>query len=237
MCGRYSITTPYEELQRLFRLVGAPLNLGASYNVAPSHGVPIVRMEKEQRHLRFVRWGLVPSWAKTVGDKPLINARAETIFDKPSFRTAIRRRRCLVPANGFYEWQSTEQGPKQPHNIVLSEGGPFAMAGIWEDWMGADGSELESLAIVTTTANKTLAPIHHRMPVILQPSDYGLWLDTTTDLDQIRTLMKPAPDPMMRAYPISRLVNSVANDDARLIEPIELDAPPEPTDPQGDLFD
>ena len=236
MCGRYSITSPLQALKDLFRFEEPGLDLSPNYNVAPTRAVPIVRFSGGRRALGFVRWGLVPSWAKQIGDKPLINARAETISKKPSFRAAFRRRRCLFPADGFYEWQAQKAGPKQPFNIVAAHGGPFAMAGIWDDWMGADGSEMESAAIVTTAANRTLKPIHHRMPVILSPDQFDFWLSPSTNMGDLYPLMGPAAEDMLRAYPISRRVNSTANDDPELWT--EFAGPDEtvPPDPQGRLF-
>ena len=236
MCGRYSITSPLKALKDLFRLEEPSLEFSPNYNIPPTRAVPIVRELDGHRRLGFVRWGLVPSWSKQIGDKPLINARAETIADKPSFRAPFRRRRCLFPADGFYEWQAQQQGPKQPFNIVLAHGGPFAMAGIWDDWMGADGSEMESAAIVTTAANKILKPIHHRMPLIVPPEHFDTWLSRFSDLADIHQLMRPADEEILRAYPISRRVNATANDDPSLWQEATGTEDAEPPDAQGRLF-
>jgi putative SOS response-associated peptidase YedK len=219
MCGRYSITSPPEAMIRLFRIAGAVPNFPARYNVAPTQDVPAVVQDAGARALAMLRWGLIPSWAKE-GAKPLINARGESVADKPSFRAAFRRRRCLLPADGFYEWHRPDGGPKTPYNIRLKEDGPFAMAGIWDLWTSPDGSELATCAIITTEANKTLAPIHHRMPVILAPEDWSAWLETPeTRARDVLPLLRPAPDDLLEAYPISTRVNRVANDGPELIEP------------------
>lgn len=221
MCGRYSLTSPVEALRALFQFDGPLPNLAPNYNVAPTQAVPIVRLEQGVRHLAFARWGLIPSWAKQVSAKPLINARAETVAEKPSFRAAFRRRRCLVPADGYFEWQKTRQGTKQPYNIVLSDKGPFGMAGIWQTWSAADGSEIDSVAIITINANSKLAPIHDRMPVILKPADYDRWLDSDRfDRQQAKALLRPAQQDFLRAYPISRRVNAVSNNDAAIVAPV-----------------
>ncbi len=227
MCGRYSITSPVEALRGLFKFEGPLPNLGPSYNVAPTQAVPIVRLDSGIRRLVFARWGLIPSWAKEVFPKPLINARAETVAVKPSFRAAFQRRRCLVPADGYFEWQKKSTGPKQPFNIGLSEGGPFGMAGIWETWLSSDGSEIESVAIITCEANAKLAFIHNRMPVIIQPTDYESWLDSQRfGAEQVQALLRPAQGNLLRAYPISRRVNTVSNNDPSLLKPIGEAKPP-----------
>ncbi len=241
MCGRYSLTTPPEALQDLFGVSGAIPNFPASYNVAPTHDVPVVRMGARGRELTLLRWGLIPAWAKP-GAKPLINARGESVAEKPSFRTAFARRRCLLPADGFYEWRRPEHGPKQPYNVHLKAGGPFAMAAIWEAWSAPDGGALETCAIVTTAANETLARVHHRMPVILAPGDWQAWLETPEEGARgLLELLRPAPNDLMEAYGISTRVNRVANNGPELIKPL-VEAPdpaPHPAEEdggQGSLF-
>lgn len=220
MCGRYSITTPPEAMTRLFGLSGPTMNFPARYNIAPTQPVPAVVHKGSAREMALFRWGLIPSWAKD-GAKPMINARGESVADKPSFRSAFKRRRCLMPADGFYEWHRPDTGPKTPYNIHLKEGGPFAMAAIWETWMASDGSEVDTCAIITTAANKTLEPIHHRMPVILAPGDWAAWLETPeTEARDLLPLLRPAPDDLLVADQISTRVNRVANDGPELLEPV-----------------
>ncbi|MEX2618366.1 MAG: SOS response-associated peptidase [Alphaproteobacteria bacterium] len=180
-----------------------------------------------------MRWGLVPSWAKDVNAGPLlINARADTVADKPSFRNAFRRRRCLIPADGFYEWRAQPTGPKQPMRIALPGNALFAFAGIWEHWQAAEGSELESCAIVTTDANAQLYDIHTRMPVILGPESYDIWLNA--DAEAAAMLMHPH-DGEMAAWPVSRDVNSVRNDGPELWAEAGAPAPPAPV--KGEQLD
>lgn len=222
MCGRYAITLPPEAMRAVFGFIEQP-NFPPRFNVAPTQPVPVVRADEAgRRHFALVRWGLVPAWAKEVGAKPLINARAETVAEKPSFRSAFRRRRCLVPADGFYEWQAQAKGPKQPYFIRRRDGAPMAFAGIWEHWQTPEGSELESCAIVTTVANATLEPIHHRMPVILGEAAWDVWLDPDeARAPDAQAVLGPAPDDLLEAVPVSTRVNAVSNDDAGLIEPVE----------------
>lgn len=229
MCGRYKLEPTPEELRSLFLYDDHP-NFPPRYNIAPTQPIPIVRLWRGKHNFHLVRWGLVPSWAKEMPKSLLINARAETINDKPSFRGAFRHRRCLVPADGFYEWQTRPGQPKQPFLIRRRDRKVFAMAGIWEDWLTADGSELDSCAIVTTQANDTLAPIHQRMPVILEPGDWDTWLDTRTSTKEARGLLKPAANALMEVVPISTRVNRVSEDDASLLEMVEVEAAPDVSD-------
>ena len=178
MCGRFLLHTPVDTLQRAFGFAERP-NLRPRYNIAPTQTVPIVRQKDGGgRELALVRWGLIPSWAKEAGiGGRLINARAETVAEKPAFRGAFRKRRALVPADGFYEWRKREgDRPKQPLLVRRRDGQPFAFAGLWEHWRGPEG-EVETCTILTTEANAALAPIHDRMPVILDPACYDRWLD------------------------------------------------------------
>lgn len=246
MCGRYLISLPPEAMRTLFEFDEQP-NFPARYNIAPTQPVPIIRLEGGRRHFVLVRWGLIPSWVKEEPKSLLINARAETIAEKPSFRAAFRHRRALMPADGFYEWKVMPKGPKQPYLIRRRDGRPFAMAALWDNWMTADGSEIESCAVVTTDANATLAPIHERMPVILDEKDWARWLDPLTPLRELQALMKPAPDDLLEAIPVSEGVNRVANDHPGLIveahvRPRTVPEAPAPRkrkptdDRQGDLF-
>ena len=192
------------------------------YNIAPTQPVAAVRasMASGRRELTYFHWGLIPSWAKDLKmGARLINARAETAAEKPSFRAALKYRRCLVPADGFYEWQKTN-GKKQPVYIKMADGRPFAFAGLWEHWQGADGSEIESCTLLTTSPNELLRSVHDRMPVILHPDDYDLWLDTKMQTaDRLQPLLQPYPAEEMTFYPVSTLVNTPQIDDPRLVEP------------------
>jgi putative SOS response-associated peptidase YedK len=225
MCGRYAITSAPESIRKLFRYGEQP-NFPPRYNIAPTQPIPIVRFDHGARYFALVRWGLIPSWVKDPKTFSLvINARDGSVLTKPAFRNAMRRRRCLVPADGFYEWQVVGAGPKQPYYIHAKDGAPFAFAGLWESWTGPNGEEMETAAIVTTDANATLKPIHHRMPAILTPEAFETWLDTdNVDAKIAAELLTPAPDDALEAYPISTAVNRVANDDARLIERIDPEA-------------
>jgi len=217
MCGRYSITTAVEALRQLFDFQEQP-NLKPNYNVAPTQDVPIVRMEDDGKtHLRLLHWGLIPFWAKDkkIGYR-MINARSESVAEKPSFRNAFKKRRCLVVADGFYEWRK-EDSAKQPYHIVMKDREPFAFAGLWESWRNKDdGSEVESCTIITTDANPTMRQIHPRMPVILGPKDHGLWLDI--EAAGGAGLLKPCPEDWLEAYPVSTHVNKPSNNDPQCIE-------------------
>ncbi|MDQ5826786.1 MAG: SOS response-associated peptidase [Chloroflexota bacterium] len=219
MCGRYTLRTPVDTLAERFEIDDTPSSIAASYNVAPTQGVATVLVEGGKRKLEMLHWGLIPSWADdpSIGNK-MINARAETVAEKPSFRKAFRNHRCLVLADGFYEWQKTANG-KQPYYIRMEDDSPFAFAGLWERWK--NGSEVRSATIITTDANDIVAPIHNRMPVILHPEDYGLWLDPDFDeKEPLTTLLKPYPAEAMEAYPVSRRVNSPSNNEPSCIEAV-----------------
>ena len=240
MCGRYSLTSPTEAVRRMFDFPEQP-NLAVRVNIAPSQDVAAVRLGADgasARHFAWLRWGLIPSWAKEPGiGNRMINARAETIAEKPAFRAAFRRRRCLIPADGFYEWK-TERGRKQPYRIALEGGAPFAFAGLWERWEGSgEAGAVESCTIITTEANARLMAIHHRMPVILAPGAYEAWLDPATPGAEAQALLRPAPSEWFTAYRVSPKINSPANDDPALIAPLdEADEAPEPPDPQPQLL-
>jgi putative SOS response-associated peptidase YedK len=184
-----------EEVRNLFNYVEQP-DFPARQHVAPGQPIAIVRAAGDARHFALVRWGFVPSWAKEIlPGKPLINARSETITEKPSFRNAIRRRRCLIPADGFYEWEGDVPGKKKPYYIQKHDRGLMAFAGIWEHWMGPDGSELETAAIITTSTNALVATIHPRSPVVIEPNNFEPWLNCRDDcIRDIVPLMRPAPD-------------------------------------------
>ncbi len=230
MCGRYSITTAPEALRALFAFEGLP-NLAPRFNVAPTQSVPVVRREEDgSRQLAQLRWGLVPFWAKdlSIGAK-MINARSETVAEKPAFRQAFAKRRCLVPADGFYEWQpgKSKKGPKQPFRIEFEGRQPFAFAGLWESWGSrSEGARIESVTIVTADANETLRPLHHRMPVILNPGSFQSWLAPESRSEDLLALLKPYPDQGgsygdLSFYEVSTRLNKATNDDASLLEPLE----------------
>jgi putative SOS response-associated peptidase YedK len=237
MCGRYSLTTPVEALRRVFGFPEQP-NLAPGYNIAPTQQVAALRLGEEgERHFVRLRWGLVPAWAKdlSIGAR-MINARAESAADKPAFRAAFRSRRCLVLADGFYEWQKRDEGPKQPYRVTLKDGCPFGFAGLWERWTDKGAGEtVETCTILTTEANALLAPIHHRMPVIVAPEDADAWLDAARPPEAAQALLAPAPAEVLIAYPVSTRVNKVANDDPGVIEPLEKE-PGEPPEAQGRLL-
>lgn len=246
MCGRFGLFHTWEDMHAAYGLVTSQsFVLPARYNIAPSQDiVAVIRGAGEAGHhppvreVALRRWGLVPSWAKDPGmGARMINARAETIADKPSFRAAFARRRCLIPASGFYEWQDTGNGPKQPVWIARPDGGLVTFAGLWEAWMGPDGSELETCTIVTTAANETLRPFHHRMPVILIPDVFDVWLgdgvEDRFDREAAAELLKPASEGAVRAVPVGRAVNDIRNDGPDLLTPHDLAA--ELPD-QGELF-
>jgi putative SOS response-associated peptidase YedK len=220
MCGRYTVTSAPEAIRALFRYAEQP-NFPPRYNVAPTQPIPIVRLVDGQRHFALVRWGLLPSWVKDPkGFTLLINARGESAAEKPAFRAAMKRRRCLIPADGFYEWQKAGER-KRLFYVRAKSGKPLAFAGLWETWTGPNGEELETGTIVTTAANKTLAPIHDRMPVIVPPDGFDLWLDTANiDAKTAAALIAPAPENLLEAFEISTAVNRVANDNPKLIEPV-----------------
>lgn len=222
MCGRFTLRATPEQIATLFDLETVP-PVQPRYNIAPTQPVLIVRENPHTgvREATYVNWGLVPFWADDpkIGSR-MINARAETAHEKPAFRAAFRYRRCLIPADGFYEWQKQPRGGKKPYLIGLADQGLFAFAGLWEHWE-RDGSVIESCTILTTGPNELVAPLHNRMPVILHPQDYAEWLDHTLQKpDPLRHLLRPFPADRMIAAPVSTHVNSPANEDARCVEPI-----------------
>lgn len=230
MCGRYSQTREASELEKRFRLDRVETPVRWRYNVAPSQEMPIVVLRDGTRVLTGMRWGLVPSWAKDPSPGP-INARAETLAVKPMFRNLLKSRRCLVPACGFYEWARVSGAKtKQPYRFVLKGSGLFAFAGLWDFWKGPNGTELRTFAIVTTTPNEVVRPVHDRMPVILGGEDVEqCWLTgTPQDAGEV---LKPAPDDTIRAYPTSTLVNSPGNDVPECASPLprqgEVHVPPD----------
>jgi putative SOS response-associated peptidase YedK len=222
LCGRFTLFDTAASLAEAFEVAEVP-SLSPRYNIAPSQAVAAVRIPPSggAREVVLLRWGLIPSWAKdpSLGDR-MINARAETAAGKPAFRSAIRRRRCLVPASGFYEWKRTN-GRKQPYYIRRPDGKPFAFAGLWESWEGPGQAAVESCAILTTSANELLLPIHDRMPVIVSPADYDLWLSLgIRDPAELARLFRPCPPEEMTAFPVGTAVNNPKTDSPQLIEPL-----------------
>lgn len=224
MCGRFALTLTADQLSLAFPWLNIPQDIEPRYNIAPSQPVASVTNSNPDQ-LAFFQWGLIPSWAKdpSIGNR-MINARAETLAEKPAFRAAYRRRRCLILADGFYEWQSNPaQGAKIPHYLRLASGDPFAFAGLWEIWNAADGSQLFSCTIITTQPNELVAPIHNRMPVILSPENYERWLSPNEEpAERLQPLLRPYPDADMVAYPVSRIVNRPANDVPECVLPAAL---------------
>ncbi|HSE77039.1 MAG TPA: SOS response-associated peptidase [Alphaproteobacteria bacterium] len=220
MCGRYALTTPVEALRQLFRFAGPALNLRPRWNVAPTQEAAVVRLGGGgERELSALRWGLVPYWAedRSIGSK-MINARAETVATKPAFRAAYKARRCLVPADGFYEWQTVgATRPKQPVLLRLKDGAPFAFAGLWERWVPPEGGTLETFAIITTDANQFMAQFHHRSPVVVAAEDHAQWLDPGADA---ANLLRPSPSEWWQATRVSTWVNDVKHDDEKCVEPV-----------------
>lgn len=219
MCGRFALAATGEEVAEHYQLSEVPFVV-PRYNIAPTQPVAAVRLnEAGQREMTFFQWGLIPSWAKdpSMGSK-MINARSETAGEKPAFRAAFKRRRCLLPATGFFEWQAAD-GRKVPMYIHAAEGGIFSLAGLWEIWQPADGGVLETCTILTTSPNALMEPIHNRMPVIVDPADYGMWLAPDTPLDQLIHLLRPFDTAPLAVYPVSTAVNKPQNDTPDIIIP------------------
>ncbi|HEY8382924.1 MAG TPA: SOS response-associated peptidase [Microvirga sp.] len=224
MCGRYAITLAPELFREAYGYSEQP-NFPPRYNVAPTQPVPIVTEDRGERHFRLVRWGFLPGWVKDPKDFPLvINARGETLETKPTFKAALRRRRCVFLADGFYEWQRRGK-EKAPFLIRPRDRGPLRLAGLWETYMDPNGGEIDTAAIVTTDANGTLSAVHDRMPVILAANDVGAWLDVRDERASVMGLVRPCPEDWLDIVPVSARVNKVANDDADLQVPL---AGPEP---------
>ncbi|MBU6371357.1 MAG: SOS response-associated peptidase [Alphaproteobacteria bacterium] len=219
MCGRYVYTLPPDAMAQLFRLERTP-DYAPHWNIAPTQMIPIVRTGADgAREGVMTRWGLHPGWMKEPpGAKSMINARSEGAAEKPFFRDAYRRRRAIVPADGFYEWRR-EGAVKTPYFIRRVDGLPIAFAGLWERWRGAEGGAVETAAILTTAANGDVAHLHDRMPVMLAPEDVDLWLDPAAPRAALDLLLRAPPEALLEAYPVSRAVNSPANDAPGLIAP------------------
>lgn len=222
MCGRFTLKASGHALADFFQFDNVP-EVTSRFNIAPTQPVAAVRLRAPEgkREFTWLRWGLVPSWSKDlkIGART-INARAETAAEKPAFRSALRRRRCLLPADGFYEWQQRD-GVKQPYHFQLRDGGLFAFAGLWETWEGPGGELIETAALLTTEANELVRPIHERMPVILEPGSYGQWLEPAEQQPAtLLPLLKPYRSDAMTAVPVSRWVNDAKHDDPKCLEPV-----------------
>jgi putative SOS response-associated peptidase YedK len=223
MCGRFVLMSPGKSLASHFRLAEEP-ELEPRYNIAPTQSVPVIKNKPGalSRELKLFRWGLVPFWAKdaSIGAR-IINARSESVAEKPAFRTPFKNRRCLVPADGFYEWKRSGR-LKQPYFFHMADGRVFAFAGLWDHWVGPDDRTIESVTLLTAEANELVAPVHERMPVILAEQDYDLWLDTTVKKPELlKPLLRAYPAGDMHRYPVSSRVNKPDGSGADLIEPHE----------------
>jgi putative SOS response-associated peptidase YedK len=223
MCGRFTLTVDPAQLKLLLDLNEVPADLAPRYNIAPTQPVAAVA-SLQDRKVEMFRWGLIPSWAKdpSIGSR-MINARAETLGEKPAFRAAFKRRRCAILADGFFEWKKVAEGKKetkQPYHIRLIDEQPFAFAGLWETWQSPEGDERRTCTIVTTTPNKLMAEIHDRMPVILNKESMWDWIDPGASSIALHALLQPYPAKQMKAYIVSKLVNRPENDRAEVIAPL-----------------
>jgi putative SOS response-associated peptidase YedK len=222
MCGRYRLTSRESEIAEYFDITG-DVEWSPRYNIAPSQQVAVVRQRRSDdqatREFCQMRWGLIPYWAKDPLGFKTINAMSETAAIKPAFREAMKRRRCLIPANGFYEWQKIGRKEKQPYNIGMADDSLFAMAGLWDRWKDPENKGIETCTILTTMTNALLADIHDRMPVIIDKENYNLWLDRgVTDPERVADLLQPFDPRLMKKYPVSTRVNSVINDDEECLQ-------------------
>jgi putative SOS response-associated peptidase YedK len=224
MCGRFAQRSDPKRLAKEFKVTEVP-EVEARYNIAPTQDILAVRELADGREMTFLKWGLIPSWSKdtSIGAR-LINARSETVEEKPSFRQAFKERRCIIPADGFYEWQRAN-GKKQPFFFQMRDESPFGFAGLWERWEGAGREAINSCTILTTEAKEVLRPVHDRMPVILHPEEYSLWLEAEErEREQLRELLRPYPAEEMIGYPVSPLVNSTRNKGPELIGALPLNS-------------
>ena len=230
MCGRYAVITNAEALRALFRYFNNP-DFPPRHNIAPTQPVPIVRMFEGRREFALVRWGLIPGWVKDPRSFSLLfNARGESVVEKPAFRNAMKRRRCLFPADGFYEWKQ-EGKTRRPYFVRQKGGGPMAFAGLWESWMGPNGEEMETAAIITTSASPSIRHIHERMPVIVSPEAFDFWLDPNVDAQMASSVIAPAPDAQLEFFEVSSAVNRAAHDAPELMEPLREGAVAEEAKP------
>lgn len=222
MCGRFALKNP-QALKAAFDLAELPEDLTPRYNIAPTQNVAIIRDDATGRHLSLAHWGLIPSWAKDSGKSySTINARAETVESKPTFRTPFKRHRCIIPADGFYEWQD-EEGIKIPHHIGMKDGSPFALAGLWDVWKGPQG-DVTSCTIIVTAANQFMKRLHDRMPVILDPKDYERWLDPgNQDTTNLKTMLASAPEDLLTEWRVSRQLNNPRYEGASCADHVSAD--------------
>lgn len=222
MCGRYTLYHKLEEIEERFDVDFEEDDYEPRYNIAPSQPIVTIR-RTDARRLARCKWGLVPYWAKdpAIGNK-MINAKAETLAEKPSFKHALARRRCLIPADGFYEWQKEGKAPSRPIHIRRRDRGLFAFAGLWEEWKSPDGARLQTCTIITTEPNELLAQFHHRMAVILRPEEEDLWLDPAAPVPALLSLLRPCAADELEAFEVSRAVNKPGFDDASCIEPVAM---------------
>ncbi len=226
MCGRFALKAPPADIARQFSVDAVP-ELAPRYNIAPTQDIIVIRHPWREPEARLeaaqVKWGLLPSWAKDISmAAKLANARGETVAEKPAFRSAFRRMRCLIPADGFYEWEATPAG-KQPWFLRLKSQAPLAFAGLWEHWQGPDGAPLETATIITTDANELVRPVHDRMPVILQPGEWAVWLGAQTKADDLKALLKPLPSDLMERYRVSRRMSNARNEGEECIRSIGVE--------------
>lgn len=234
MCGRYRLTRDGKLIVEDFAVEGE-VEWAPRYNIAPTDPVPAIRQDAKSpvRHCTLMRWGLIPFWTKgSASGPPMINGMSETAASKPAFRESVQNRRCLIPADGFYEWLRTGPKDKQPYNFGMADGSMFAFAGLWDRWRDATGNQILSCTILTTRPNTLVADVHNRMPAILQREDYDLWLDPgITDPARVADLLAPFDPRQMKKYPVSPRVNSVKNDDPECAREIQIAA-----EAQGGLF-
>lgn len=226
MCGRYASTLPPEMMVELFRLLKS-IDIVPRYNIAPTQPIAAIWEAHGRREAHFARWGLVPGWVKDPREFPLlVNARVETMAEKPAFRDALKHGRCIIPASGYYEWHTNPDKSKQPYYITHADGRPMALAGLYASWMGPNGEEIDSVATITVPANRQLSEVHDRMPAILEGEQVEQWLDVrNVRAREAAQLTLPLPDGVLKFHPVSTRVNSARDDDPELIEPVEIEAP------------
>lgn len=230
MCGRYAITLPDEAMRQIFKAANL-LHSVPRYNIAPTQPVPAIWEDGRGRTAKLARWGLVPHWVKDPRDFPLlINARAETMAQKPAFRDAVRHMRCILPASGYYEWRTLPGGKKQPYYITLADGAPMAMAGLYSTWMGPEGEEIDTVTAITVPAGPDLKHVHHRMVALLEEDQIDQWLDVRgTRFAEVQSVIAPVPAGTMMSHPVSTRVNSTANDGPDLIVRVDETRPVSPS--------